>query len=322
MAKLPLRSKIILVGINIFFLTILISTIVNIFPLELYVSLLPYLLGVSLFLFILELMSIKVYELGKKLGIVIILFSLLCLIYPTYIFVNQALISPSVNVEGKNTLKITFQNKYYLNPNIEGLTKQAKDLDPDIIGFTEINEITEYQKYLDKYPYIFKTRLDNLMGVVIFSKYELKDSEALNASYDSNLDHSPYIKTKVVMPDKSEVNILMLHLIAPIGSGFTKLKGDALDIIYTEANKLEGNTIVMGDFNTTPYSPQISSLRNSSKFYSASKGKGLLDTWEGPSFLKFQIDHAFVSNNMKVDKFEVKGTEGSDHHLIYLETKF
>jgi endonuclease/exonuclease/phosphatase family metal-dependent hydrolase len=104
------------------------------------------------------------------------------------------------------------------------------------------------------------------MGVVIFSKYELKDSEALNASYDSNLDHSPYIKTKVVMPDKSEVSIFMVHLIAPIGSGFTKLKGDALNIISAESNKLEGNTIVIGDFNTTPYSPQISNLRNSSKF--------------------------------------------------------
>ena len=322
MVKLPLRSKIILVGINVFFLSILISTLVAIYPLELYVSLLPYLLMISAFLFLLESMSIKVYELGKKVGIVLVLFSLLCLIYPTYIFINQALISPSINVAGKNTLKITFQNKYYLNANIEGLTKQAKELDPDIIGFTEINEISEYQKYLDKYPYVFKTRLDNLMGVVMFSKYELKDSEALNASYDSNLDHSPYIKTKVVMPDKSEVNLLMVHLIAPTGSGFTKLKGDALNIIYSEANKLEGNIVVIGDFNTTPYSPQISGLRNSSQFYSASKGKGLLDTWEGPSFLKFQIDHAFISNSMKVNKFEVKDTVGSDHHMIFLETSF
>jgi len=322
MAKLPFRTKIILVGINVFFLSLLISTLVAIYPLELYVSLLPYLLMISAFLFVLELMSIKVYELGKKVGIVFVLFSLLCLMYPTYIFVNQALIPPNINVESKNTLKITFQNKYYLNANIEGLTKQAKELDPDIIGFTEINEISEYQKYLDKYPYVFNTKLETLMGVVLFSKYELKDSEALNASYDSNLDHSPYIKTKVVMPDKSEVNLLIVHLIAPIGSGFTKLKGDALNIIYTESNKLEGNIVAIGDFNTTPYSPQISSLRNSSKFYSASKGKGLLDTWEGPSFLKFQIDHAFVSNNMKVDKFEVKDTVGSDHHMIYLETSF
>ena len=322
MAKLPLRSKIILVGINVFFLSILISTLFAIYPLELYVSLLPYLLIISAFLFILELMSIKVYELGKKVGIVIVLFSLLCLIYPTYIFVNQVLISPTVYVAGKNTLKITFQNKYYINPNIEGLTKQAKDLDPDIIGFTEINEITEYQKYLDKYPYVFKTRLDNLMGVVLFSKYELKESEAMNASKDGDLNHSPYIKTKVVMPDKSEINLLMVHLIAPIGSTFTKLKGDALEILNTEANKVDGKVIVMGDFNTTTYSPQISNLRNSSKFYSASKGRGLLDTWEGPSFLKFQIDHAFVSNDMKVDRFEVKGTEGSDHHMIYLEVKY
>jgi endonuclease/exonuclease/phosphatase (EEP) superfamily protein YafD len=322
MAKLPLRSKIILVGINIFFLSLLISTLISIYPLELYVSLLPYLLMISAFLLILELMSIKVYELGKKVGIVIIFFSLLCLIYPTYIFANQVLIAPNINIASKNTLKITFQNKYYLNPNIEGLNKQAKELDPDIIGFAEVNDPSEYKKYLDKYPYEFHTKLETLMGVVLFSKYELKDSEALNASKDGDINHSPYIKTKVIMPDKSEVNLLMVHLIAPTGSGFTKLKGDALDIISTESNKLEGNTIVIGDFNTTPYSPQISGLRNSSKFYSASKGKGLLDTWEGPSFLKFQIDHAFVSNNMKVDNFEVKDTIGSDHHLIYLKTSF
>lgn len=322
MAKLPLRSKIILVGINVFFLSILISTLVAIYPLELYVSLLPYLLMISAFLFVLELMSIKVYELGKKVGMVLILFSLLCLIYPSYIFVNQVLISPSVNVESKNTLKITFQNKYYINPNIDGLTKQAKELDPDIIGFAEVNDISEYKKYLDKYPYVFNTKLESLMGVVLFSKYELKESEALNASKDGDMNHSPYIKTKVVMPDKSEVTLLMVHLIAPIGSNFTKLKGDALEILNTEANKVEGKVIVIGDFNTTPYSPQISGLRNSSQFYSASKGKGLLDTWEGPSFLKFQIDHAFVSNNMKVDKFEVKDTVGSDHYMIYLETSF
>lgn len=322
MAKLPLRSKIILVGINVFFLSILISTLVAIYLLELYVSLLPYLLMISAFLFVLELMSIKVYELGKKVGMVLILFSLLCLIYPSYIFVNQVLISPSVNVESKNTLKITFQNKYYINPNIDGLTKQAKELDPDIIGFAEVNEISEYKKYLDKYPFVFNTKLETLMGVVLFSKYELKDSEAMNASKDGDMNHSPYIKTKVVMPDKSEVTLLMVHLIAPIGSNFTKLKGDALEILNTEANKVEGKVIVIGDFNTTPYSPQISGLRNSSRFYSTSKGKGLLDTWEGPSFLKFQIDHAFISNNMKVDKFEVKDTVGSDHHMIYLETSF
>lgn len=76
--------------------------------------------------------------------------------------------------------------------------------------------------------------------------------------------------------------------------------------------------ILIGDLNTTPYSPYFHELQKNSGLKNAMQGLRIQGTWPSdvPFFLRIPLDHLLVSSKICVIKQAICPNLGSDHMPI------
>jgi endonuclease/exonuclease/phosphatase (EEP) superfamily protein YafD len=79
--------------------------------------------------------------------------------------------------------------------------------------------------------------------------------------------------------------------------------------------------IVMGDFNTTPWSKAYwqFSRRLGRSFYNPAKGKGLKLSWIFFGLFGAHIDHIIVNRLIRTKEIVLDESLGSDHRLVYAD---
>ena len=81
--------------------------------------------------------------------------------------------------------------------------------------------------------------------------------------------------------------------------------------------------LLMGDFNTSPWSLAFRRLLSRSGLRDAAGGFGYRPTWPAQRpWLGIPIDHHVVSDGIVVKRFSVVGPTGSDHLAVYSELGF
>ena len=86
----------------------------------------------------------------------------------------------------------------------------------------------------------------------------------------------------------------------------------------------EGEVIVVGDFNLTPWAAQFPAFLDASGLHDSRTGFGLQTSWPAPMppLLRIPIDHCFVSDGVTVTSRCVLGRTGSDHLPIVVDVTF
>lgn len=230
-----------------------------------------------------------------------------------------------------------------LNGVIEFLAKEKAD----IVGLQEVTEkesgtkkinlASEIAKKLGyKFIYCKAFTTDRHVpvfdiGNAILSKFEPKNSKCIFLSDindyrgDSQTEPRGAVKTEFNIDNKN-LTVLNVHL-----SYSDKLRSSDLRMKQTDRLiKLvkDQNTILLGDFNACPESPEVKQI--SKVIRNADKGSSL-STWSvypvnykgfKVDGLKYRIDHIFVSDNIKIEKFSVGSSKASDHLPLIAEMKF
>jgi endonuclease/exonuclease/phosphatase (EEP) superfamily protein YafD len=108
---------------------------------------------------------------------------------------------------------------------------------------------------------------------------------------------------------------VLAHVLAPTGPGRAALRNRQLGKI---AKRLREDTsaerILVGDLNSTPWSPYYSDLVSVAALKNAAHGFGYHATW--PATLRLfgiPIDHCLVSGGLRVRSFRTGRDFGSDH---------
>lgn len=116
--------------------------------------------------------------------------------------------------------------------------------------------------------------------------------------------------------DWDGTRIVITHPLIPVSSSWTQARNNLLDAAGATAEDAE-RFILMGDFNTTPWSPTFRNLpgkRAGDPRFSA--------TW--PTFLPvmgISIDHILASENFELIEFKVLESVGSDHYPLLARLK-
>lgn len=78
--------------------------------------------------------------------------------------------------------------------------------------------------------------------------------------------------------------------------------------------------LLVGDFNTTMWSPYFADLVKDSGLRDARTGRGLYPSWNAalPAFLRIPIDHCLVGDKIEVESLETGNYTGSDHRPLIL----
>jgi endonuclease/exonuclease/phosphatase (EEP) superfamily protein YafD len=212
------------------------------------------------------------------------------------------------------SVRIMFANVRLVNENHAAVLDSVEGEQPDIVGFAEVDAtwLQALSRLHDQYPYSVLHPEAGAHGLALFSRIPIRERET-----------SPYLEggaqTAIIVDIiPASVTLYLAHPqspVSPLRSTLRNLQLEGLSrMIEADPNREQ---VLIGDLNTTPWSPNYVSLEREAKLSNAAIGRGYIPTW--PSWklsarlLMIPIDHCLVSPGLTVQGFRVgKGIE-SDH---------
>lgn len=217
-------------------------------------------------------------------------------------------------------LRLMLANVQGNNSNYGGLIEAVKSVNPDIFVLQEVTDEwwANVQILSADYPYYKSVPRPGGSGLVLFSRYPIESAEVLT------LDDSTHpALISVINLDGTPLTVFTMHPPTPV----TARKFNYRNGQYAQAAALlkaaPEPKLLIGDLNTTMWSPYFTDLIENSGLRDARIGKGLYPSWYAilPSFLRIPIDHCLVGEKIAVENITTGDYTGSDHRPLIVDVK-
>jgi endonuclease/exonuclease/phosphatase (EEP) superfamily protein YafD len=188
--------------------------------------------------------------------------------------------------------------------------------DPDFVLFLEVTpEWAEALASLnDRYPYSQVVPKRNSAGVAFYSRVEVEDMKVEYMAYNAVT-----IVAHLKLPS-GRLAFIGIHPSSPTSPENFEYRNRELSEVGKLAASLTTPLMLMGDLNTTGWSPYFSDLLNDSGLLDSRRGFGIEGTWPKVPFpLRIPIDHCLVSPDIMVVDRRVGPDVGSDHRPIVVD---
>ena len=207
-------------------------------------------------------------------------------------------------------LRILHSNVLRSNRRYSEVISLVKAEQPDIAVFVEVNSswAKELSVLSEMFPYSYTQQESEICGSAIYSKLPLE-----NASVKAFSNQRKSLLADVKFQGKI-ISLILAHPTVPIEQKSFINRNKQLAAIGEYAAQVKNPLIVVGDFNTTMWSPFYKNMVKTGNLRNARSGFGILPTW--PTFLPLAyipIDHFLVSKEIGVLKIRTGRNVGSDH---------
>lgn len=239
--------------------------------------------------------------------------------------VAEIAFSPSQPAGGHERLRILTANVLLTNSQLDPFLQLVERVNPDVLVIVEYTPAWDKQreKWSPEFPHSERHPRKHGFGIAVFSKKPLLNVSA--ESLLSNVD-APQISFDVVLDrtsvnlDRKSVNITAVHAVSPLSQFRFFARNDQLAALALKLKERSHTKVVVGDFNSTTWSPYLRQFLRETGLRDSRQGTGLWPTW--PQFcwpLMIPIDHAFVSDDVHVHRRWVESDIGSDHFPIVVD---
>ena len=252
----------------------------------------------------------------------------LCLLYQLYKISaygpwHRKQVLDAQGPDDERTLSILNSNVLTPNRDYQKVLDMVARYQPDLFLTLETDAWWEdkLQPLEQHYPYTVKIPLDNLYGMHLYSRLELSDTEV---RYWVKED-IPSIVSKVILRSGEQIKIYCLHPEPPApGESDVSTPRDAeLLLAGKEIDHTDETVIVFGDMNDVAWSHTTRLFQKISGLLDPRVGRGLFNTFHAHHwFLRWPLDHMFVSNDFLVKKLLRLGNVGSDHFPVYAKFQY
>lgn len=155
-------------------------------------------------------------------------------------------------------------------------------------------------------------------GIGILSRWPLERIQAIDLAADG----LPSLAGVVEIHGRP-VAVLGLHARWPITPRLLEARDDALRRAANVVRSEPLPTVVLGDFNLTPFSPAFAQFAEGTGLRDAMAGPGWNPTWQAGFWpLALRIDHVLVPPSVCVSHAEVGPSIGSDHRPVVARLAF
>lgn len=208
---------------------------------------------------------------------------------------------------------LTTNDKYHL------LIEQIQKHQPDLILTLESDQAWQNAlSVIEKdYPYRVPVPLDNLYGMHLYSRLELKDTEVKFILSDE----IPSIHTTVILPSGQPVQLYCLHPKppSPTEAKDSTLRDAELLIVGDQIKDLDESCIVMGDLNDVAWSRTTRLFQRISGLLDPRVGRHYINTFHADyPLLRWSLDHIFHSTDFALVHMKRLPHIGSDHFPVYV----
>lgn len=217
----------------------------------------------------------------------------------------------SVAVEGDTTLKLLHANVLSTNDDYERLFALIEAEQPDVIFLQEVtaNWRDAVERLHEDFPYNYVEAREGNFGIAMFSRLALDSVTHVDSPPFSH----PTILARMTVNGES-LTFVNTHPMIPLSRPFYEARNQQIRSIADLVNQLQESVILIGDFNTSPWTRPYRELEESTGLRNTQRGLGIRPTW--PTFMPLAmipIDHAFVSENIGVVATRTGPRIGSDH---------
>ena len=160
----------------------------------------------------------------------------------------------------------------------------------------------------------FLPRSDNY-GLALLSRLPFLSAEITCL----NEDQVPVLVARLELEGRP-LTIIGSHPPPPKSQAMTDMRDRHILALARFAAEQPGEAILLGDFNTTPWSYAFSDLRRESKLRHSQSGFGLQTTWpDHLPPLRIPIDHILHSPGLRVTRHRTGPFSGSDHRPVIVD---
>lgn len=212
-------------------------------------------------------------------------------------------------------------NVYTRNNQVDRTVAWIRQQEPDFVALIEIT--AEWEDDLDAlediFPYQRKQMWGGRYGAIVLSKYPpTAQGAALGYAGVGS------VPMEVMTPDGPLI-VLLIHPLSPTNERSWKYRSNALTSIaeFAKVNADRAPMLVMGDMNTTPWSPFYRDFVSQSELHPVVTSFLPRRTWPTRNpLLWIPIDHFFLSNGLGPITQWTGPDLGSDHYPIGLDFCF
>jgi endonuclease/exonuclease/phosphatase (EEP) superfamily protein YafD len=220
---------------------------------------------------------------------------------------------------GARALSLLIVNVLMSNRRAEGLLESIRAHAPDVVLALEADEWWHGQLAVvaDDYPHQLAHPLDNTYGMLCYSKLELIEPE-LRFLLKPRV---PSMRSGLRLRSGERVTLYGLHPEPPApDEADTSLPRDAeLVMVGREIAEADAPTILAGDLNDVAWSHTSRLFRRISRMLDPRIGRGMFNSFHaGYRFLRWPLDHVFVSDHFLLHSIRRLPAFGSDHFPILI----
>jgi endonuclease/exonuclease/phosphatase (EEP) superfamily protein YafD len=207
-------------------------------------------------------------------------------------------------------------NVHYHNDAYEELLALVEEMDPDFIVLSEATQEWQdgVQALTIDYPYTHYVGYSK-HGRIIYSRFPFVD-DGLGRVDDWE---RPSVVATLDLGE-AHMTVVGLHVRAPMSPESAAQRNRQMANLAQFVQAQSQPTMLLGDFNITPWSPVFHDFMAQAGLKDARIGHGLAPTWPTHlSVIGIPIDHALVSPGITIHKFQRGPHVGSDHYPIIVD---
>ncbi len=211
-------------------------------------------------------------------------------------------------------LTLLYANVLTDNLNSYELIQLIHRKNPDLVLLVEIDSRwdTQLQKGLPDYSVHEPITRDDNFGIAVFSKLPLE----IEPRYFGRAGLPSF--RCVGRSGNTSFTVWLTHPLTPLGREGWRFRNDQLEALGAEIRKESGPTLLVGDFNTTPWTHAFRAA-SGGRLQDSALGRGIHPTWPTsvPPVFRIPIDHILHSADVKILERSVLEPFGSDHLPLY-----
>lgn len=222
-------------------------------------------------------------------------------------------VAPTTSASARLMLaNVRTDNRYYAK-----LIQRIKEVRPDVLILQEVDAdwLAVLISLRQQFPYITSVPRSDNFGIAVFSRWPAQ-TRILQTSSELPSLHIQ------VNGKEQDLHIVSTHPVPPVSLNTFDERNRQLTEIAGIMSRISGPKVLMGDLNTTMWSPHFQLLKARTGLVDVRDGYGVLPTWPVPEgglnwiqspLLMIPLDHCLVNKDVHVVNVRVGRDIASDH---------